>query len=45
MSWHWWHITLSYGVVLGGFAIVTGLVVSRLRGARKKLARLEGSAR
>jgi len=41
MSWHWWHITLSYGAVLGGFAVITILVLSRQRAARSKLARLE----
>ena len=41
MSWHWWHITLSYAAVLGGFVAITILVLSRLRTARKNLARLE----
>lgn len=41
MSWHWWHITLSYAAVLGGFAFITILLLTRLRTARQKLARLE----
>ena len=41
MSWHWWHVTLSYAAVLGGFATITILVLSRLRIARRNLARLE----
>jgi hypothetical protein len=41
MSWHWWHITLSYGAVLGGFAALSLMIAARIRAARKNLARLE----
>jgi len=41
MTWHWWHVTLSYVAVLGGFAAVTILIRSRMRAARKNLAQLE----
>ena len=41
MTWHWWHITLSYAAVLGGFAVITMLILSRLRTARQRLTRLE----
>lgn len=41
MTWHWWHVTLSYAAVLGAFAIFTALLITRLRAARKNLSRLE----
>jgi ABC-type microcin C transport system permease subunit YejB len=41
MTWHWWHITLSYSAVLGGFAALTMLIAARARTARKNLTRLE----
>ena len=41
MNWHWWHVTLSYAAVVGGFALTTGLIIVRLRAARAGLARLE----
>ncbi len=41
MSWHWWHVTLSYGAVLGGFAAVTILITTRIRAAKKNLSHLE----
>ena len=41
MSWHWWHITLSYGAVLGSFAALFLMIAARIRAARKNLDRLE----
>lgn len=41
MSWHWWHVTLSWGVVLAGFVGVTWIVLARSRTARRRLRTLE----
>jgi len=41
MSWHWWHITLSYGAVLSSFLALALIIAARIRAARKNLDRLE----
>ena len=41
MSLHWWHVTISYALVLGGFAALTATALARHAGAKRALARLE----
>ena len=41
MTWHWWHIGISYAVVVGGFGLLAILVLCRLRDARRRLQTLE----
>lgn len=41
MTWHWWHITLSYAAVLGGFIALALLIAARARSAKKNLAGME----
>ena len=45
MTWHWWHVALSWVAVLGGFALAALMISARARAAQKRLARLEGSDR
>ncbi len=41
MSLHWWHVAISYVLVLGGFAALAGGAALRHAQARRMLARLE----
>jgi len=41
MSLHWWHVAISYALVLGGFAGLTAAAVLRHAQAKRVLARLE----
>jgi heme exporter protein CcmD len=41
MSTHWLHVTLSWGAVLGVFAILAISAWSRHRAAKRQLAQLE----
>ncbi len=41
MTWHWWHVTLSWGAVIAGFVGVTWVIMARARAARRRLAVLE----
>jgi hypothetical protein len=41
MTWHWWHVVLSWGVVLAGFVGVTAAIAARARAAKRRLAVLE----
>ncbi|MCS6891258.1 MAG: hypothetical protein RMK64_03580 [Rhodovarius sp.] len=41
MTWHWWHVLLSWGVVLTAFAVLAAVVRGRLRAAARRLAVLE----
>jgi heme exporter protein CcmD len=45
MSWHWWHVTLSWGATLGVFAALAVAAVVRSRAAKRDLARLEVRSR
>ena len=51
MSLHWWHVTISYALVLGGFTALTAAAALRHAQAKRVLAALEtrprrgGSAR
>ena len=51
MSLHWWHVVVSYALVLGGFGALTATAALRHGQARRVLAALEtrprrgGSAR
>jgi hypothetical protein len=41
MSLHWWHVGISYALVLGGFAALTVAAALRHAEAKRVLARLE----
>ena len=41
MTTHWWHVGISYSLVLGGFAALAATAALRHAGARRALARLE----
>jgi spermidine synthase len=41
MSLHWWHVAISYVLVLGGFAGLTAAATLRHAQAKRVLARLE----
>jgi hypothetical protein len=41
MSLHWWHVTISYVLVLGGFAALAATAALRHAEAKRALARLE----
>jgi heme exporter protein CcmD len=45
MTWHWWHVALSWGATLGAFAALAGAAAWRHRAAKRELARLEQRGR
>ena len=45
MTLHWAHVTISYGLVLGGFAALAVATLMRLGAARRRLAALDPRAR
>lgn len=45
MTWHWWHVALSWGATLGTFAALAGVAAWRHRAAKRELARLEQRGR
>ncbi len=45
MTLHWAHVTISYGLVLGGFAALAVTTMMRLGAARRRLDALDPRAR
>jgi len=45
MTLHWAHVTISYGLVLGGFAALAIATMLRLGTARRRLDALDPRAR
>ncbi|WP_165943250.1 hypothetical protein [Roseicella aquatilis] len=45
MTLHWAHVTVSYGLVLGGFAAIAIATALRLGAARRRLEALDPRAR
>ena len=45
MTTHWVHVTVSYALVLGGFAVLAVGTILRLGAARKTLAALDPRAK
>ena len=45
MTTHWAHVTISYGLVLGGFAALAIGTTLRLGAARRRLDALDPRAR
>lgn len=41
MSWHWWHVVLSWGATLGSFTGLALFTWWRYRRAARQLARLD----
>jgi predicted membrane protein len=41
MTTHWLHVTMSYALVLGGFATLTVASLARHAAAKRRLAALE----
>ena len=45
MTLHWAHVTISYGLVLGGFAALAIATMLRLGAAQRRLDALDPRAR